>query len=62
MLAGEFVPTAKNHPVKDFYAKQGFSVTQETAGHEFYELEIRDGTIATPEWIAITGVTHRHDR
>ena len=60
MLAGEFISTAKNHPVKDFYAKQGFSLTQETAGHQFYELEIREGTIHTPEWIATTGVTHRH--
>ncbi len=44
-ITGEFIPTAKNKPVKDFYAKHGF----EKKG-DLWELKL-PGNIKWPEWI-----------
>ncbi len=38
MLLGEFIPTAKNLPVKELYDRLGFSLVSDEGGHKTYEL------------------------
>lgn len=40
-LVGEFIPTAKNAPVRELYDRLGFAVVSDDDGHKTYEL---DGT------------------
>ena len=40
-MIGEFVPTAKNAPVKELFDRLGFSPVSDDNGHKVYEL---DGT------------------
>lgn len=39
-LIGEFIPTAKNAPVKDLYDRLGFKLVSDDDGHKTYELDI----------------------
>lgn len=41
-LVGEFIPTAKNVPVKDLYDRLGFGMVSDNNGHKTYELNITD--------------------
>lgn len=44
LLRGHYYPTAKNKMVKDFYAKQGFTlVSEDEAGNGLWELELTGG-------------------
>ncbi len=38
-LIGEFIPTAKNTPVKDMYDRLGFEIMSDEDGHKMYELK-----------------------
>lgn len=38
-LIGEFIPTAKNTPVKDLYEELGFSLISNNNGHKIYEYD-----------------------
>lgn len=38
-LTGEFIPTAKNAPVKDLYGRLGFELVADDDGHRVYELK-----------------------
>ena len=38
-MIGEFIPTAKNAPVRDLYDKLGFSLVSENDGHKIYEFD-----------------------
>lgn len=38
-LVGEFIPTAKNTPVKGLYDRLGFSLVSDDDGHKTYELD-----------------------
>lgn len=38
-LIGEFIPTAKNAPVKDLYDRLGFKLVTDEDGHKTYELK-----------------------
>lgn len=38
-LIGEFIPTAKNTPVKDLYEELGFSLISNDNGHKIYEYD-----------------------
>jgi FkbH-like protein len=39
-ILGEFVPTAKNAPVKDLYSKMGFDELKKEGGSHFYKLSL----------------------
>lgn len=39
MLVAEYIPTAKNAPVKDLYDRLGFEMVAEKDGHKTYELK-----------------------
>ena len=41
-LLGEFIPTAKNVPVRDLYDRLGFEKTAEDGGHKHYALSLAD--------------------
>ena len=38
-LTGEFIPTAKNAPVKELYDRLGFEMVADEDGHRIYELK-----------------------
>ena len=38
-ITGEFIPTAKNTPVKDLFDKLGFGLITDIEGHKTYELD-----------------------
>ena len=42
-LTGEFIPTKKNAPAKDFYRTREFNKTSEADGVEIWEYGLRDG-------------------
>jgi FkbH-like protein len=57
-LRGEFIPTAKNEPAREFYPQHGFHrVAAATAGPEGaaqeWELDLRASDVAPPAWLAI---------
>ena len=39
-MIGEFIPTAKNAPVKELYDRFNFQVVSDNDGHKLYELDI----------------------
>jgi FkbH-like protein len=50
-LRGEFIPTKKNAPAADVYARHGFTRVCEEGGTSRWELDLREQTIAPPPWI-----------
>ena len=38
-MTGEFIPTAKNAPVKELYDRLGFEMVADEDGHRIYELK-----------------------
>lgn len=60
-LIGEFIPTKKNQPVKDFYHTHGFRLINETDGHQIWDFSVKVGRIDKPSWITTTGVSARYD-
>jgi FkbH-like protein len=50
-LMGWFLPTKKNEPVRDFYAKHGFTQMIEQQGSSLWKFDLRQGQIAVPPWI-----------
>jgi len=50
-LRGEFIPTKKNAPAADVYARHGFTRIGEEGGASRWELDLRVQTIAPPAWI-----------
>ena len=59
-LLGRFVATKKNIPARDFYAQHGFQPEAENQSGSTWGLDLRQHTIATPEWIALK--TNEGDR
>lgn len=41
-LIGEFIPTAKNAPVKELYERLGFEKASDVEGHKIYEMMLAD--------------------
>ena len=41
-LIGEFIPTAKNAPVKELYDRLGFDKASDVEGHKIYEMMLAD--------------------
>jgi FkbH-like protein len=52
-LDGWFVPTKKNAPAKDFYARHGFALLEEREGAQLWTLDLSRADVRCPEWIRI---------
>jgi len=50
-ILGEYIPTKKNVPVKDFYDQQGFKRIKETDG--MWRFDLNSQKISLPSWITI---------
>lgn len=61
-LVGEFLPTQKNQPAKDFYSRHGFSMIKESDGLQWWKIEVTGDTIKKPEWITTRGMVGCRDR
>jgi FkbH-like protein len=53
-LIGEFIPTKKNIPAKEFYEKNGFNLIEEKDGRQLWEFPI-EKEYKYPEFIRIAG-------
>ena len=60
-LAGRFVPTKKNAPARDFYARHGFQLLAENPDGSAWSLDLQHHTIATPEWIRLKTSEGEHN-
>ena len=50
-LTGEFIPTKKNQPAKEFYPQHGFTLIKEADGHQIWELDVMAAKIEKPDWV-----------
>jgi FkbH-like protein len=55
VIQGEYLPTAKNGPCRDFYGSHGFSGTAEEGDAVMWTKPIRATRTGCPEWITIRG-------
>lgn len=56
-LLGEFIPTAKNAPAREFYRQHGFEPLEEQSdAPALWRLRLRDATLDVPDWIALKEV------
>ena len=51
LLVGEYVPTKKNAPSRDFYASHGFTCDEPNDGATRWELDLNRATVTCPDWI-----------
>ena len=58
-LAGWFVPTKKNAPAKEVYAKHGFAKTHTKDDAEFWQLDLTHERIEVPPWIKCTAMVEQ---
>ena len=54
-LRGWFVPTAKNEPAADFYARHGFEQIETRDGASLWQRDLLGSQIEWPEWLARAG-------
>ncbi len=52
-LVGTFIPTKKNAPAQDFYARHGFSETAASDDSSTWELTLAGRSVACPPWIVL---------
>jgi FkbH-like protein len=50
-LVGEYVPTQKNAPVKNFYSSHGFKELAQEGNLYRWKLDLTKHTVKTPEWM-----------
>jgi FkbH-like protein len=60
-LTGRFIPTRKNAPARDFYARHGFQLLEENRAGSMWTLDLPHHTIATPEWIQLKTTERGHN-
>lgn len=53
MLVGEYIPTPKNAPVKDFYSRHGFNELSQEGDLYRWKLDLTKQSIEVPEWMDI---------
>jgi FkbH-like protein len=53
LLEGWFLPTKKNAPAKDFYARHGFELAGEREGGQLWRLNLTSAEVRCPEWIRL---------
>lgn len=59
-VAGEFIPTKKNAPARDFYPSHGFRCVAEPEGGSVWEFDLLNGSIPSPAWFKIS-LAHETD-
>jgi FkbH-like protein len=52
-LEGWFLPTKKNAPARDFYARHSFALSEERDGAQLWTLDLTHADLRCPEWIAL---------
>jgi len=52
-LEGWFLPTKKNAPARDFYARHGFELAEERDGGQLWRLDLAREGPRCPEWIRL---------
>ena len=52
-MIGQFLPTKKNAPAKDFYRQHGFKLTDEKSANQTWELSLKPNPLAVPPWIEL---------
>ena len=50
-MTGEFLPTAKNAPAKEIFAKNQFECVEEGEERSLWELDFSKANLSPPEWI-----------
>ena len=50
-VIGEYVPTAKNAPARDFYSRNGFKEEEAKDGVTRWTMCLNESRIAPPGWI-----------
>ena len=50
-IIGEYVPTQKNAPVKNFYSSHGFEELAQEGNVYSWKLDLTKHTVKTPEWM-----------
>lgn len=53
MLVGEYIPTPKNAPVKDFYSNHGFKKLSQKGDLYKWKLDLTKQSVEAPEWMDI---------
>jgi FkbH-like protein len=54
VLRGRFIPTAKNAPSADVYARHGFALMHECSqGTQVWELDVNEGRLTVPAWLTL---------
>ena len=51
VLAGQFIPTPKNAPAQDVYARHGFALAETNGDGTLWELDLKAGALAAPDHI-----------
>jgi FkbH-like protein len=60
-LTGQFIPTKKNAPARDFYAQHGFQLLENNSNASIWTLNLQHHTIATPDWIRLKTSEGEHN-
>jgi FkbH-like protein len=59
-LRGRIIPTAKNEPVRDLFARHGFSLCgEDSTGTTFWTLSLESYELREPEWIAVENLDRK---
>jgi len=53
-IQGWFLPTKKNGPAKDLYARHGFELVLDEDGKTLWQIDLRQSKIDCPPWISLT--------
>jgi FkbH-like protein len=51
VIIGEYIPTQKNAPVKNFYSSHGFEELTQKGNLHRWRLDLTKSTVKTPEWM-----------
>lgn len=54
VLQGAFLPTAKNAPAAQIFPQAGFTAAGDLPGGQLWRLDLKDRSLATPDWIRWT--------
>jgi FkbH-like protein len=52
-IVGEYIPTQKNAPVKDFYSDHGFEKFQQEGEISKWRLDLTRSTVKLPQWLEV---------
>ena len=50
-IVGEYIPTQKNAPVKNFYSSHGFEELVHEGKLHRWKLDLTKSTVKTPKWM-----------